>query len=889
MKYKKKVTPKVKQPYTEPITTIPGVSPNPVGLQQYPNGGLINNIQLGLDAAQFVPVLGEAAYLASLPFTTYDVAKELYKGNYKQAGMDALGYIPGLKAFKYGLKGGKILDTTSKLAKQYNKVNNVVNATNLANDAAKMKKADGGELLGLRDIKANDLELVSKTGGFMLNDKSGVLTKSNFINASKFGNGGLLNSLPKYDGTGKSSNINFNPNFAKTRQEAEAKFDYEKLHPEVVEKRNQERTIGKLTTNLNKGSEIYQTGSKKGQATGKGGLEESLAPWEVIFPATDVAGAVMEGAAPLMKAGLKLGAKVAKPIIEKTKPYVEKLVNTGLNVVNTGLDEVYNFKYRKEIADLPKIKRELLQEINTPEGYKRLRDQGIDAKSFLDQLNKTPVKSIRKKGSWDNSEIINIDFDQLKRLKKQGYNLDTKSVLDHEIGHRMQRGFNSKIVNEYNQVIDALPNSDKVNPYYTYSTPLDKESAELLAPLTKNMKQDDADYFFQGSDHHERLPFLREAKREMKKAGYINNIYDKITPEITKKFLKETPNNRFAKFLQTDQPLTHRRLSSLLNKTPILTGAVLGTKTFQQEDKKQYGGMLPKFGDGGETGTVNKPTTTSKRVQSPNKYIPSEDKQVNFAAQLIQSPLFGERLKRQLADPNLSNFAVKREQRKRMGNLAYLTPFDSESRNIYNPQDYKKLGNEAEMAKMLEGTYGQYDRDNHAIYMNVSKKDPEYYPTLSHELSHATTRGNLTIKDKPYVPTFQGEEFNKLYKSQIEKMPKGSEMLKDFDRWAKKHNEFLQTTVKEELSKPTEIKARVDAARKALFENKLYDARKENFTPEHYEKMKTLLDNQGVRELLNMFPKEEVVRMMNNIAYNKSGKSTSMPTMAKHGGWLDKL
>ena len=63
-------------------------------------------------------------------------------------------------------------------------------------DMGKNKKADGGELLGLRDIKTNDLELASKTGGFMLNDKSGVLTKSNFINASKFGNGGKTKSKP---------------------------------------------------------------------------------------------------------------------------------------------------------------------------------------------------------------------------------------------------------------------------------------------------------------------------------------------------------------------------------------------------------------------------------------------------------------------------------------------------------------------------------------------------------------------------------------------------------------------------------------------------------------------------------------------------------------------
>jgi len=101
------------------------------------DGSILNNIQIGLDAAQFIPGLGQAAYLASLPFTAYDVGKELYEGDYKQAGVDALGFIPGLKAFKYGLKGNKILDTSSKLAKQYKKINTTVNTSNLTNDIKK--------------------------------------------------------------------------------------------------------------------------------------------------------------------------------------------------------------------------------------------------------------------------------------------------------------------------------------------------------------------------------------------------------------------------------------------------------------------------------------------------------------------------------------------------------------------------------------------------------------------------------------------------------------------------------------------------------------------------------------------------------------------------------
>jgi hypothetical protein len=105
------------------------------------NDDLTNNIQLGLDLAQLSPLLSVPAYAASLPFTTYDVVNSLNKGDYTQAGVNSLGYIPTFKAYKYALKAGKILDNTSKLAKNYKKINNVVNTVNIANDA---KKQEGG-------------------------------------------------------------------------------------------------------------------------------------------------------------------------------------------------------------------------------------------------------------------------------------------------------------------------------------------------------------------------------------------------------------------------------------------------------------------------------------------------------------------------------------------------------------------------------------------------------------------------------------------------------------------------------------------------------------------------------------------------------------------------
>ena len=252
-------------------------------------------------------------------------------------------------------------------------------------------------------------------------------------------------------------------------------------------------------------------------------------------------------------------------------------------------DEIYKLKYKKDIASLESKKFNAMQKMNNPEGWKRLREQGIEPKQFFDQLNKSKITSTRDIGSFDNGAQINIDFNQVKKLQKEGYDLSVDNIIDHEIGHRMQRGFNSKAVNDYNQA-KSYNRRNQVPEYHVYSTPLDKEAELLLSPVIKNPNRN-SNYFLFGSDNKERLPFLREAKESMVSKGFINNIYSKITPETVKKFLKEVPSNRFSTFLDVENPITHRRLSGLLNKTPIVAGAGLGVNELAK-DKKQNGGWL---------------------------------------------------------------------------------------------------------------------------------------------------------------------------------------------------------------------------------------------------------------------------------------------------------
>lgn len=71
-------------------------------------------IKLGLDLGQFTPA-APFAYLASLPFTTYDVAKNLYNGKYTKAGVDAFGFIPGANATRLARNAMNSIDVTNDL------------------------------------------------------------------------------------------------------------------------------------------------------------------------------------------------------------------------------------------------------------------------------------------------------------------------------------------------------------------------------------------------------------------------------------------------------------------------------------------------------------------------------------------------------------------------------------------------------------------------------------------------------------------------------------------------------------------------------------------------------------------------------------------------------
>ena len=111
---------------------LPGMNPLMPNVLMSPRQ-LKNTTEVVLDATSFVPELAAPAYLASLPFTFYDLGEDLYmhKPWYKTAA-DAAGLIPYVKYIKHLPASG--LEKAARVVKELKGLNNAVNVFNTVND-----------------------------------------------------------------------------------------------------------------------------------------------------------------------------------------------------------------------------------------------------------------------------------------------------------------------------------------------------------------------------------------------------------------------------------------------------------------------------------------------------------------------------------------------------------------------------------------------------------------------------------------------------------------------------------------------------------------------------------------------------------------------------------
>jgi hypothetical protein len=281
-------------------------------------------------------------------------------------------------------------------------------------------------------------------------------------------------------------------------------------------------------------------------------------------------------------------------------------------------------------------------------------------------------------------------------------------------------------------------------------------------------------------------------------------------------------------------------------------------------EMKKYGGWLEQYqGDqnGSETGT-------GKEVTSETNNFKSER---DFLIAMANSSLFTDRYKNMTGGINNEETESFRKNvinninnaKINVGITSTGKPWTDEgSLGAYVNQfpeakDYIKNG-------VIPDNYDKFLYTNKGFpHHNIFTKN-ESPTVITHELSHASTFGdNLLSQFSP-----------KLSK------------LKENESFVKKYSE-------PDYNRATEHKAYLDEIRKYLYENKIYDAIKNNFTEDDYNKVikeRSKLNNKSdvksaFDAILDPYDKDEVIKMFNS--YTSSGKNNKQLPIAKYGGWLD--
>lgn len=251
------------------------------------------------------------------------------------------------------------------------------------------------------------------------------------------------------------------------------------------------------------------------------------------------------------------------------------------------------------------------------------------------------------------------------------------------------------------------------------------------------------------------------------------------------------------------------------------------------------------------------------------------EEQLDFNVDYIQSPMYKSRLEKIISTDvdSKGNFlnplakqvgAKKGEKVSEISNRIINMQLNNINKSDYYTSDVLPQG--------IMGINQDY-RDKNGKLINQStvvKTEAINTETPAHEFSHASV-GNT----QPYSKSFENKIVSKHIKN---KPPKG---------WSQDFFDYMKI--------PTELKAKVDAARYILKKAGIYDAGKETFNMSHYKKMLEYdsgelgKDNAGSINFLKSMSSsdengntqsdkqkvENFIWLMNNIAKNKSNTDNS--------------
>jgi len=190
-----------------------------------------------------------------------------------------------------------------------------------------------------------------------------------------------------------------------------------------------------------------------------------------------------------------------------------------------------------------------------------------------------------------------------------------------------------------------------------------------------------------------------------------------------------------------------------------------------------------------------------------------------------------------------------------------LQSYQKEKQNFINSYGLQTINDNPHLRDMYKGfskkinKYKTHLNNPHTVFINENQDLPA---TELHELSHASTLGRKGLN-----------YFNSPFNIDVENLPD------DFKQ--------IYTKDKQYFEEPTEVKARVDAIRKWMLENNMYDPVNERFEKKHYDELKKNLEltplkgmnkenslKTQIQDLMIPFKEDDVIRMFNSFVSNQN-------------------
>jgi hypothetical protein len=186
---------------------------------------------------------------------------------------------------------------------------------------------------------------------------------------------------------------------------------------------------------------------------------------------------------------------------------------------------------------------------------------------------------------------------------------DLKQVIEHEIGHLLQKGAQTNLDKELESLSlkgdDLFTNIKSKDGVGKTGWSEFKESPEYFGASKR--------YFETGSTGREKLPFLLEVRQDMLERGVIKDMYQEITPEMMERHYTNYMKGK----LKGDKTLPLRifdimenkksnfnLLSKVVNKAPVIlpvagTAGVLSTMGNNTESEEPFSTFRPLYKQGG--------------------------------------------------------------------------------------------------------------------------------------------------------------------------------------------------------------------------------------------------------------------------------------------------